>query len=117
VVAVVVGVVAALILTAARRLALAIAARQQRVGLAASLLLGGLVIGALALGVRALGENSQDELLSGRVWLPTPARRNGGGPAGRPPRRKGDRLTRSALAAAFAAARSCRRSSWASLLS
>jgi chloride channel protein, CIC family len=71
VVAVVVGIVAALIVTVARRLSLAIEARQQRVGRAAPLLLGGMVIGALALAVRALGENSQDELFSGQASLPT----------------------------------------------
>jgi hypothetical protein len=70
VVAVLVGVVAAAVATAAKQFGAAITARAQRLGVAVPLLLGGLVLGALALGVRALGGNSQDELFSGQASLP-----------------------------------------------
>ena len=70
VVALLVGVVAAVVVTAAKQFGATIMARTQRLGVVVPLLLGGLILGALALGVRALGGDSQDELFSGQASLP-----------------------------------------------
>jgi H+/Cl- antiporter ClcA len=70
VVALLVGVVAAVVVTAAKQFGATIMARAQRFGVVVPLLLGGLILGALALGVRALGGDSQDELFSGQASLP-----------------------------------------------
>jgi H+/Cl- antiporter ClcA len=69
-VAVLVGVTAALVIAPVQRLAAAVAARSQQIGVAVPLLLGGVVVGVLALVVRALGGNSQDLLFSGQSALP-----------------------------------------------
>ncbi|WP_433559776.1 chloride channel protein [Pseudonocardia xinjiangensis] len=68
-VAVAVGVVVAVVIGAARRLATAVEV-QSRGRIAVPLFAGALCVGALALAVRALGGDSQDLLFSGQSALP-----------------------------------------------
>jgi chloride channel protein, CIC family len=68
--AVAVGIVAALVLTQTRRLALAFTKAGEHLSLPVLLVGGGLAIGAIALLARALGDNSQDVLFSGQASIP-----------------------------------------------
>ncbi len=71
VVAVAVGVAAALLIGVVRRFAAEVAGRgPRRLGMPALLLLGGLAVGALALLAEALGADSQDVLFSGQQSVP-----------------------------------------------
>ena len=71
VVAVAVGVAAALLIGVVRRFAAEVAGRGPgRLGMPALLLLGGLAVGALALLADALGADSQDVLFSGQQSVP-----------------------------------------------
>ena len=70
-IAVVVGVVAALVIGVVWRFGAGVAGRGRgRLGMPALLLLGGLAVGALALLADALGADSQDVLFSGQQSVP-----------------------------------------------
>jgi H+/Cl- antiporter ClcA len=69
-VAVVAGILIALVLEAAFALARRIAAREARIGMGKFLLAGGLGIGLTALAADALGADSQDVLFSGQASIP-----------------------------------------------
>jgi H+/Cl- antiporter ClcA len=69
-VAVVVGVAGALVLTAVRRLAKGVDALRARVGMPALLLGGGLVVGGIAVLATLLGATSQEVLFSGQSSIP-----------------------------------------------
>jgi H+/Cl- antiporter ClcA len=72
-VAIVVGVGAALIITAVRGLATGVDALRPRLGMAPLLLAGGFAVGALAEIADLLGDNSQDVLFSGQSSVPVVA--------------------------------------------
>ena len=66
-----IGVVTAVIVVAVRRGALAVAGREERIGVPMLLLVGGAAVGALALVADVLGADSQDVLFSGQASIPT----------------------------------------------
>ncbi|GIG36980.1 chloride channel protein [Cellulomonas pakistanensis] len=68
--ALVVGVVAAVVITGARRLARAVQATEPRVGRVPLLLGGGLGVGLLALAAGGLGADPRDVLFSGQASIP-----------------------------------------------
>jgi H+/Cl- antiporter ClcA len=69
-IAVIVGVVTALVVAGVHRFTTEVAAeRAGRLGLTASLLVGGLLVGAIALLADALGSDSQDVLFSGQASI------------------------------------------------
>jgi len=70
-VAIAVGVAAAIVVASVRRLGTAVARRRERTGLLALLLAGGLAVGLLAQLADVLGADSQDVLFSGQASLPT----------------------------------------------
>jgi H+/Cl- antiporter ClcA len=69
VLAIAVGIVAALILAGVRELGCRLEDQQPRVGMPVMLLAGGLAVGGLALAGQALGADSQDVLFSGQASL------------------------------------------------
>jgi H+/Cl- antiporter ClcA len=79
VVAVVAGVLIALVAAAAMALARRVSAREERVGLGKLLLAGGLAVGLIALAADGLGANSQDVLFSGQASLPDLVAETSGG--------------------------------------
>jgi chloride channel protein, CIC family len=68
--ALIVGVVAALVVVAARQLARRVAASERRVGMPLVLVGGGLAVGLLAQGASWLGADSMDVLFSGQASVP-----------------------------------------------